>query len=381
MNKNRTIQFVAILLIVAAVGFGSFYLANYLWAQQAEQQIVEKQQSQVPQTSPIGVGPVLIGPNGIADMVTKVSAAVVNIETTSAVSTSTPFMDPFFRDFFGDRITPRQSVQTAIGTGVIINEDGYVITNQHVIDQADTITVNVSSGQKFPATVVGQDYELDLAVLKISGNQKYSWLELGDSDNLRVGDWVVAIGNPYGLDHTVTAGVVSAKGRPMQIENRVYKNLIQTDAAINPGNSGGPLLNLNGQVIGINTAVNAQAQGIGFAISINTVREVLDDLIQQGKVIRPYIGIYMQSITKEIADSLGVEARGIVVAGVESGSPAAKAGLKKYDVITQIDQAPVNTYDELQEILRSHKVGDTISLHIMRNRSQIVVSVVLTEKP
>ncbi|MGI6435916.1 MAG: S1C family serine protease [Syntrophomonadaceae bacterium] len=380
MNKNRTIQFVTILLIVAAIGFGSFYLANYLWAQQAEQQKVEQQQAQVPQSSPL-VGPVLIGPNGIADMVTKVSAAVVNIETSSAVSSGAPFMDPFFQDFFGDRITPRQSVQTAIGTGVIINEDGYVITNQHVIDQADSITVNVSSGQKFPATVVGQDYELDLAVLKISGNQKYSWLELGDSDNLRVGDWVVAIGNPYGLDHTVTVGVVSAKGRPMQIENRVYKNLIQTDAAINPGNSGGPLLNLNGQVIGINTAVNAQAQGIGFAISINTVREVLDDLIQQGKVIRPYIGIYMQSITKEMADSLGVQARGIVVAGVEAGSPAAKAGLKKYDVLTQIDQTPVNTYDEVQEVLRGHKVGDTIIMHIIRNRSPIAVSVVLTEKP
>ena len=143
----------------------------------------------------------------------------------------------------------------------IINEDGYVVTNQHVIDHAESITVNLANGEKFPATVVGQDYELDLAVLKISANQKFSWLELGDSDSLRVGDWVVAIGNPYGLDHTVTAGLVSAQGRPMQIEDRVYKNLIQTDAAINPGSSGGPLLNLKGEVVGINTAVNARAQG------------------------------------------------------------------------------------------------------------------------
>ncbi len=167
----------------------------------------------------------------------------------------------------------------------------------------------------------------------------------------------------------------------MQIEDRVYKNLIQTDAAINPGNSGGPLLNLNGQVVGINTAVNAQAQGIGFAISINTVREVLNDLIEQGKVIRPYIGIYLQSVTEDIAKSLGIEAKGIVVAGVESGSPAAKAGLTQYDVIIQIDQTPVNTYDELQEILKKHKVGDTITLNIIRNRAAMQVSLVLTEKP
>lgn len=379
MKNNRSIQFVFILLIVAAVGFGSFYLSEYFWGRENQAQDTPKpvQSAQ----SPLGGGSVLIGPTGIADMVTRVSPAVVNIETSTKVSSTSPFIDPFYRDFFGDRISPQQSVQTAIGTGVIINENGYVVTNQHVIDQAQSITVNLASGEKLPASVVGQDYELDLAVLKITANQKFSWLELGNSDNLRVGDWVVAIGNPYGLDHTVTAGVVSAKGRPMQIEDRVYKNLIQTDAAINPGNSGGPLLNLSGQVVGINTAVNAQAQGIGFAISINTVNQVLNDLIQQGKVIRPYIGIYLQSVTPELASSLGVEVNGIVVAGVESGSPAAKAGLTKYDVITRIDQKRVNNYDELQDILRSHKVGDDITLDIIRNRGSMQVSLTLTEKP
>lgn len=379
MKNNRSIQFVFVLLIVAAVGVGSFYLSEYIWGRENRAQNAPNQAQSVP--SPLGGGSVLIGPTGIADMVTRVSPAVVNIETSTKVSSTNPFIDPFFRDFFGDRISPQQSVQTAIGTGVIINENGYVVTNQHVIDQAQSITVNLASGEKFPASVVGQDYELDLAVLKITANQKFSWLELGNSDNLRVGDWVVAIGNPYGLDHTVTAGVVSAKGRPMQIENRVYKNLIQTDAAINPGNSGGPLLNLSGQVVGINTAVNAQAQGIGFAISINTVNQVLNDLIQQGKVIRPYIGIYLQSVTPELASSLGVEVSGIVVAGVESGSPAAKAGLTKYDVITQIDHKRVNSYDELQDILRSHKVGDDITLDIIRNRGPMQVSLTLTEKP
>jgi len=380
MNQNRTIQFILILIIVAAVGFGSFYLADSIKGKPAEQPNTQNQ-VQTPQSSPLGGGSVLIGPTNIADMVARVSPAVVNIETKTKVSNNNPFFDPFFRDFFGDRLSPQQSIQTGIGTGVIINEDGYVLTNQHVIDNAESISVNLASGEKYPATVVGQDYELDLAVLKISAKQKLSWLELGDSDSLRVGDWVVAIGNPYGLDHTVTAGLVSAKGRPMQIEDRVYKNLIQTDAAINPGNSGGPLLNLNGQVVGINTAVNAQAQGIGFAISINTVREVLDDLIKQGKVIRPYIGIYLQPVTEDIAKSLGIEAKGIIVAGVEKGSPAAKAGLTQYDVITQIDQTPVNTYDELQEILKKHKVGDTITLNVIRNRTPMLVPIVLTEKP
>ncbi|NLX88888.1 MAG: trypsin-like serine protease [Syntrophomonadaceae bacterium] len=380
MDQNRTLQFFLILLLGAAIGFGSFYLADSLKGTPAEQPNTQNQ-VQTPPSSPLGGGSVLIDPTGIADMVSRVSPAVVNIETTTRVTTNNPFFDPFFRDFFGDRLPPQRSVQTGIGSGVIINEDGYVVTNQHVIDHAESITVNLANGEKFPATVVGQDYELDLAVLKISANQKFSWLELGDSDSLRVGDWVVAIGNPYGLDHAVTAGLVSAKGRPMQIEDRVYKNLIQTDAAINPGNSGGPLLNLKGEVVGINTAVNAQAQGIGFAISINTVREVLDDLIKQGKVIRPYIGIYLQPVTEEIARSLGIEAKGIIIAGVANGSPAAKAGLTQYDVITQIDQTPVNSYDELQEILKKHKVGDTITLHVIRNRTPMIVSLVLTEKP
>jgi Do/DeqQ family serine protease len=383
MKNKRTVQFVFIILVVALVGFGSFYLSEYVWGGPAQPQPSQNQQQeqQAQPNSSLSGGTVIIGPTGIADMVTRVSPAVVNIETSIRVSADNLFMDPFFRDFFGDRIPPGQSMQTAIGTGVIINENGYVITNQHVIDQAQTITVNLANGEKYPATVVGQDYELDLAVLKINANNKFSWLELGNSDNLRVGDWVVAIGNPYGLEHTVTAGVVSAKGRPMQIEDRVYKNLIQTDAAINPGNSGGPLLNLSGQVVGINTAVNAQAQGIGFAISINTVKGVLNDLIQQGKVIRPYIGIYLQPVTPELASSLGVEAQGIVVVGVESGSPAAKAGLTKYDIITHIDQKKVNTYDELQDILKNHKIGDTVILNIIRNRGPIQVSLVLTEKP
>jgi serine protease Do len=175
--------------------------------------------------------------------------------------------------------------------------------------------------------------------------------------------------------------VVSAKGRPMQIEDRIYKDLIQTDAAINPGNSGGPLLNTRGEVVGINTAVNAQAQGIGFAISINTARDILDELIKNGKVIRPYIGIYLQEVDKEIAEELNIEKKGIVVIGVENNSPAAKAGIKKYDVITSINGKQVNNYDELQEILRDLHVGDTVRVQIIREGRPISLELTLAEKP
>lgn len=327
---------------------------------------------------------VLIGPENIADMVEMVSPAVVNIEADHVSSGygSDIFRDPFFKEFFGDQYgNPGGNVETAIGTGFIISKEGYVVTNQHVIDEADKIKVNLVNGDSYTAEVVGQDYEMDLAVLKIAAKTELTPLELGNSKSLRVGEWVIAIGNPYGLDHTVTAGVVSAKGRPMQIENRVYKDLIQTDAAINPGNSGGPLLNTSGQVVGINTAVNAQAQGIGFAISIDTARQILDELISKGKVIRPYIGIYLQPVTPEIAEYLKIKQKGIIVAGIEPNSPAERAGLQRYDVITHIDRQEINNYDQLQEVLKKHKVGDNIGLHVIRNGDPLLVPLKLAEKP
>ncbi len=322
---------------------------------------------------------VIIGPNDIADMVELVSPSVVNVESSREVSGSRYFYNqPFFNEFFGDT---NPNIENSIGTGFIISKEGHIATNQHVIDGADEILVNLNDGRQLKAEVVGQDYEMDLAILKIEVGDDLIPLKIGNSDQLRVGEWVIAIGNPYGLDHTVTAGVVSAKGRPMQIENRIYKDLIQTDAAINPGNSGGPLLNTKGEVVGINTAVNAQAQGIGFAISINTAGDVLDELIKNGKVIRPYIGIYLQPVDEDIAKYLNVENKGIVVVGVEPESPASKAGIIKYDVITKINEKPVNNYDELQIILKEHEVGDTIMLEVIREGRPTVVSLKLAEKP
>ncbi|NLK52358.1 MAG: PDZ domain-containing protein [Syntrophomonadaceae bacterium] len=328
-----------------------------------------------------------IGPTTIADMVEKIGPAVVNINTTfkTRVQVIDPFFnDPFFEQFFGDSLR-RQSteVQHGIGSGFVISPDGYVVTNEHVIQGASEITVTVTGFREpIPARVVGADRELDLAVLKLQIDRELPAITLGDSSTLRAGDWVVAIGNPYGLDHTVTAGVISALGRPIQIEDRTYRNLIQTDAAINPGNSGGPLLNLAGQVIGINTAVNAQAQGIGFAIPINTAKEVLEDLINKGKVVRPYLGVYMQTITPEIANYLGLPDRqGALVAEIIANSPAKKAGLLSKDVIRKLENKNINDPEDLRQKLREHQAGDKVTLEVIRNQQTVQITVTLEEQP
>ncbi|MEN6351522.1 MAG: trypsin-like peptidase domain-containing protein [Syntrophomonas sp.] len=375
---SKVVSFIVGLAAVVVFGGAFLVFCNYYLPG-----LDSQEQAQVQATTNL-ISSVAIGPTNIADMVEKASPAVVNIETTIQTNSGADiFMnDPFFRQFFGDNmLIPKQNVEHGIGTGFIINENGYIVTNQHVIDKATQITVNLTGNKKYTATVVGQDYELDLAVLKINSSEKLSVLSMGNSDAMRVGEWVVAIGNPYGLDHTVTAGVVSAKGRPMQIESRTYKNLIQTDAAINPGNSGGPLLNTRGEVIGINTAVDAQAQGIGFAISINTAKEVLDDLISKGKIVRPYIGVWLQPVDKELAAYLGTQAQGMMVANVVQGGPAAKAGIRKYDVIISIDQQKINDNDQLQEVLKTKHVGDNAVVDIVRQGKTLQVTISLAEKP
>jgi S1-C subfamily serine protease len=220
-----------------------------------------------------------VGPETVADVVSQVSPAVVKISTTITTGSADDplFSDPFFREFFDLPTVPRE--EEGLGSGFIISSDGYILTNEHVIEGANKISVTVIGFDKeIEARVVGSDYDLDLALLKIDAGGSLPFLTLGNSDQIRVGNWVIAIGNPYGLDHTVTTGVISAKGRPISVEDRQYENLLQTDASINPGNSGGPLLNLNGEVVGINTAISSEAQGIGFAIPTSTVQQVLEDL-------------------------------------------------------------------------------------------------------
>ena len=245
------------------------------------------------------------------------------------------------------------------------------------------ITVKLAGNKtSLPARLVGQHYELDLAVLKIDGNS-YPTLPLGDSNKMRVGDFVVAIGEPYGLDHTVTTGVVSAKGRPITIQDRNYKNLIQTDAAINPGNSGGPLLNLSGQVIGINTAVNESAQGIGFAIPINTAKDVLQELMNGQKVIRPYIGISMSDVDESVIQQLGLPSgsQGVVILQVSAGSPAAKAGLRSGDLITQIAGKTITGSSQVQNMVEDSQVGDKLSVVVNRQGKSLTLTITLQAKP
>lgn len=324
-----------------------------------------------------------IGPSNIADMVDRVSPAVVNIETTTKVSGSSFYSDPFFRDFFGDNMGPQSQEQKGIGTGSIISADGYILTNYHVVEGASSVNVKlVGFSKALTAKVIGYDNDLDLAILKVNAGRKLPYLVLGNSDSTRVGEWVVAIGNPYGLDHTVTAGVISAKERPITIENRQYKNLFQTDAAINPGNSGGPLLNTSGQVIAINTAVNASAQGIGFAIPINVAKEVLDDLIDNGKVARPYIGVYLRDVSDELSGYLGApDSKGALVAEIMPNSPASKAGLRKGDIILAVNGKSIADSSALTTAISKYEIGDQVTLKVFRDRKTIEVKVILAEKP
>ncbi|MDA8345620.1 MAG: trypsin-like peptidase domain-containing protein [Thermaerobacter sp.] len=279
----------------------------------------------------------------------------------------------------------QQSPQYAqgIGSGFIFDKTGYILTNDHVIQGAIQINVQVVGYKKaFAAKVVGADYATDLAVLHISAPHPLPVLPLAANTPPAIGSFAVAIGNPYGLSHTVTLGVVSAEGRPLSIGSRSYKNLLQTDAAINPGNSGGPLINLDGQVIGINTAVASQAQGIGFAIPVSTVRDIVPQLLKLGYVVRPWIGVSDLDLTASLQQQLGVAAaKGAVVYYVYPGTPAAKAGLRTGDVITELAGQTVTGSASLGGIEQSLKVGQTVTVRFDRASSAKTVRLVLVAKP
>ncbi len=324
------------------------------------------------------------GNSDIAKMVEEAGPAVIKIETESMEKSSLSERDLLFRQFFGGEYPGSQSEQKkqSLGSGFIISKEGYILTNHHVVDGADQIKVNiVGADKKYDAQVVGEDPELDLAVLKITPDKDIPILKMGNSDQIQVGEWSVAIGNPYGLDHTVTVGVISAKQRPLNIGQAKFKNLLQTDASINPGNSGGPLLNLQGEVIGINTAINAEAQGIGFAIPINTVQEVLDDLIHKGKVSRPWLGVTIQDMTPELAKYFEMEmTEGAVIGYVATGSPAEKAGLQQGDIIVEMDKQKVKNSEQLISSIEKAKVGEKRSLLIIRNGQFKTLTVIIGEK-
>lgn len=325
--------------------------------------------------------------NSIADIAEKVGPAVVNIDTVRMVKQGSPFGDdPIFRRFFGEQFEEysRTIPQKGAGSGFIINKEGYILTNEHVVHRADEIKVTLADGREFTGKVVGSDETSDLAIVKIESENSLPMVELGDSKGLRVGEIVIAIGNPYGLQQTVTMGVVSAKGRsiPTGIEGQVYRNFIQTDAAINPGNSGGPLLNTKGEVIGVNTAIIPYAQGIGFAIPINTAKRNIDDLINLGKVRRSWLGVYIQGITPEIAEQFNLsEAKGVLVGDVVKDSPAEEAGIKTGDIIKKVNNEEVNSPGELQDKIRNVDIGKNADIEVVRDGKTINFIVKIVEMP
>ncbi len=323
--------------------------------------------------------------NSIADIAEKVGPAVVNIDTVRMVKQGSPFGDdPIFRRFFGEQFEEysRTIPQKGAGSGFIINKEGYILTNEHVVHRADEIKVTLADGREFTGKVVGSDETFDLAIVKIESENNLPMVELGDSKGLRVGEIVIAIGNPYGLQQTVTMGVVSAKGRSIPVEEHTYRNFIQTDTAINPGNSGGPLLNTKGEVIGVNTAIIPYAQGIGFAIPINTAKRNIDDLINLGKVRRSWLGVYIQGITPEIAEQFNLsEAKGVLVGDVVKDGPAEEAGIKTGDIIKKVNNEEVNSPGELQDKIRNVDIGKNADIEVGRDGKTINFIVKIVEMP
>jgi len=295
--------------------------------------------------------------------------------------------DPFFKDFFDQffgRGGPgqREEFRTpGLGSGVIIDKRGYVLTNFHVVKGADGVTVRLASKQELRGRIIGSDPKTDIAIIKFEPDAELRVATLGNSDALRVGEWAIAIGNPFGLDQTVTVGVVSAVGRA-DVGIATYENFIQTDASINPGNSGGPLLNLRGEVIGINTAIVATGQGIGFAIPANMVKRVTAQLIDRGKVTRGWIGVSLQPMSKELAQALGLaDTKGAIVARVHPGSPAEAAGLAQNDVVMRFDGVNVDDYHHLQRLSSEAEVGKTVKLDYVRKGQRKTADLKIAESP
>jgi serine protease Do len=340
-------------------------------------------------------------PDSFAPLVKKVSPAVVNIRTEKTVegpggfypspgrgpgegNEQPPDLHEFFRRFFGgpgapgQQGPPRAYKQRAAGSGVLVDTAGYVLTNNHVVAGADKIVVRLKDGDEHEAQIIGRDKKTDLALIKIKTAKQLPSLPLGDSDKLQVGDWVLAMGNPFGLENTVTAGIVSAKGRV--IGAGPYDDFIQTDASINPGNSGGPLINLKGEVVGINTAIVAQGQGIGFAIPVNMARKVMEQLRAKGRVVRGWLGVMIQPITPELAKKFDLkDTQGALVADVVKSGPADKAGVKRGDVIVEFNGQPIRDFHTLSRLAAESAVGSEAKLTVVRKGRSRPLTVTIGE--
>ena len=327
-------------------------------------------------------------PASFADLAKRMSPTVVNVKVSKArpvmsgqwsPGDNSPFGE-FFERFFKDMPRRGPRMQQGAGSGVIISPDGYIVTNNHVIDGADTVSVTLADQQEYEAKVIGRDAKTDLAVLKIEAKQTLPVAELGDSDQLDVGDWVVAIGNPFGLNHTVTSGIVSAKGRV--IGAGPYDDFIQTDASINPGNSGGPLFDLHGNIVGINTAIIPQGQGIGFAIPVNMAKSLLPQLMENGSVTRGYLGVGIQSLTPSLAQAMKLDTHeGALVSDIVPDSPAAQAGIERGDVIVKFNGKDVDDSRHLAAAVAATPVGQDAEVLVLRDGREKALSLKVGAMP
>jgi len=366
-KKNIRTIIIALLLAVAIIGIG------YGMTPAAK-----TGEATAAAASTVSAGAPMV-PANFSDLADQVRAGVVNIQVSKKISNAefpnfqgNPFGDRNpFGDFFGPFGGNRpERKQQGVGSGFIISKEGYILTNNHVVEGADQIKVKLAGGKELNGRIIGRDPKTDLALVKIDGASDLQPLKLGDSDALKVGNWVVAVGSPFGLEQTVTAGIVSAKGRV--IGSGPYDNFIQTDASINPGNSGGPLINMSGEVVGINTAIIASGQGIGFAIPINMAKEIASQLQKKGHVTRGLLGVSIQDVTPALAKSFGLkETKGALVAKVIPGGPAEKAGLEQGDVIVKFDGQTVAESKDLPRIVASTPVGKNVTVSVIRDGKEV----------
>jgi serine protease Do/serine protease DegQ len=385
MSRRPILIAVVAILLVAAGGGG------YLLRDRLGRSVAAPVPSSPQAAAGLGIAEAL--QLGFVDVAQHVRPAVVHLGTIQrAKSRRGPNLpqgndDPFFRDFFNQFFgsegpdSRSEFRRPGLGSGVIIDKRGLVLTNFHVVKGADEILIRLSDKREYRGQILGTDPKTDLAVVKFHPDQEITVASLGNSDALRVGEWAIAIGNPFGLDQTVTVGVISATGRS-DVGIATYENFIQTDASINPGNSGGPLVNLKGQVIGINTAIVAAGQGIGFAIPINLVKRVVDQLVDKGKVVRGWLGVALQPLSPDLAQSLGLAGtNGAVVGSTITGSPAAQAGLQQGDVIIAYDSTPVDDYRHVQRLVAETRVGKSVTLQIVRKKQKMDVAITIAEVP
>jgi len=381
--KRSTLGFVVLVTLVVGAGLGT-------WGAGAVDQV--KPAPGVVAPLPAGTQPRVVPaalpiPSGsFAQVAESVGPAVVNINTVTRVSGRTPveefFGDELLKRFFGD-VPEKQQVQRSLGSGVIVDPSGIVLTNAHVVERATEIEVVTADGKKHKAKPLGSDRKTDLAVLRLQGGGPYPAANLGDSDRVKVGDWVLAIGSPFGLQQTVTAGIISAKGR--SIGQGPFDDFLQTDAAINPGNSGGPLVNMSGEVVGINSAILSRTGGnvgIGFSIPVNMAKQIYTELAAKGKITRGWLGVSIQPLTPDLAKGFGLkEPSGVLISDVVQDSPAAAAGIVSGDIIVEFDKKKIESPQELQKVVAATQPGRAVPLKVWRDKSEKMLEIKIGETP